>query len=107
MIVENILKLYEGNTSEKLEVLKDLTEQQLKIKINSDTIPNNLEYIVTNVVMVRFSRIGSEGYSSESIGGMSISYLTPTSDFEPYIQDITDYLNSNNLNFRKGQLLIF
>lgn len=94
-MITEILKLLSSDikvtNEEKLEILKKYTENQLKVKLGVDTIPQIFEYVVVSVVLTRFSRLGSEGYSSENVGNMSISYLTPTSDFEPFIDEINEY----------------
>lgn len=101
---DEILKLYSGTLEEKLEILVKYTEQQLKNKLSTDIIPEQFNYIISDVARIRLSRLGSEGYSSEGASGMSISYLTASTDFEAYKNEIDDYLRKNNLEYRKGKI---
>ena len=55
-------------------------------------VPDDLKYIVTDVSIMRFNRIGSEGLSSHSVEGESLSFAS--NDFEPYLDDIQSYLNA-------------
>lgn len=60
-------------------------------------IPEALEYIVTEVSIIRYNRLGSEGKSQESVEGFSSTYTN--NDFMAYESAIESYLNS----FRKSQ----
>ena len=75
---------------EKLMWIVETTEQRLKILLGSDSVPEELEYIVTEVSIVRFNRISSEGASSHTVEGESVSYLDD--DFAGYRKDIEAWL---------------
>lgn len=75
--------------SEKLEVIIDLTEARLKALLSSDEIPNELAYIVSEVAIKRYNRIGSEGGNSHSVEGESWSWTD--SDFDEFKDDISEY----------------
>ena len=60
-------------------------------------IPEALDYIVTEVSIIRYNRLGSEGKSQESVEGFSSTYTN--NDFTAYESAIESYLNS----FRKPQ----
>ena len=64
-------------------------------------MPDALNYIVTDVSIMRFNRIGSEGLSSHTVEGESLSFSN--NDFEPYIDDIQSYLDSQKEN-KKGKV---
>lgn len=107
-IISDIETLYTKDVKSKLEVLIRLTEQQLIVKLNTESLPTKFEYIVTQVSMVRMSRIGSEGYSSESAGGVSVSFLLPENDFLPYYTEINDYISENSTkDFIKGKIELY
>lgn len=48
-------------------------------------IPIKFEFIIKEVAEKRFNRIGSEGMTSESIDGHSVSYEEQKNDFNPYL----------------------
>lgn len=54
-------------------------------------IPEKLEYIVTEVAVVRYNRLGSEGKTQESVEGFSSTYSN--NDFMAYESAIESYLN--------------
>ena len=53
-----------------------------------ETIPIKFEFIIKEVAEKRFNRIGSEGMTSESIDGHSVSYEEQKYDFDPYLANI-------------------
>ena len=57
-------------------------------------IPEALAYIVVEVAVARFNRIGSEGMSSHSVEGESISFSDD--DFAGYKADIEAYLDEQS-----------
>lgn len=53
-----------------------------------EAIPIKFEFIIKEVAEKRFNRIGSEGMTSESIDGHSVSYEEQKYDFDPYMKNI-------------------
>ena len=56
-------------------------------------VPPSLGHIVTELVVARYNRIGSEGMSSESVEGHSVTY--DDNDLNRYQLLINAYLNKN------------
>ena len=59
------------------DLIKDLiltTTDQLKAKIKSDTVPESLNFIIVEVAIKKYNKIGSEGYKSDSVDVISASY---------------------------------
>lgn len=57
-----------------------------------EEVPPELEYIVYELSVIRFNRIGSEGMSAHSVEGESISFSDD--DFLRFQSDIDAYLDS-------------
>lgn len=76
----------------RLEIILNATKSRLKVLLGGIDVPDDLNYIVTDVSIMRFNRIGSEGLSSHSVEGESQSFAN--NDFEPYMDDIRSYLNA-------------
>ena len=60
-------------------------------------VPDPLQYIVTELAIVRFNRIGNEGMSSYSQEGESITY---GDDIAPYLSAIQAWLSTQEKNNR-------
>ncbi len=69
-----------------LRTIIDLTTDRLKNLLGSDEIPPELAYIIPEVSVIRFNRVGSEGVKTHSVGGESMAFLS--SDFDAYASDI-------------------
>ena len=92
--VKELLGIQENDTAmdTRLGIIISATTKRLKVLLGGLDVPNDLNYIVTDVSIMRFNRIGSEGLSSHSVDGESLSFSN--NDFEPYMDDIQSYLNA-------------
>lgn len=85
-----------------IDVIIDLTSQRLINLLDGvEDIPRQLEYIVTEVAIARFNKIGSEGTSGHSVDGESLSFKDD--DFDIYLDDIEKYKDSTNT--QKGKVV--
>ena len=102
-ILENVKELLGNpkNIDDKLNVIIELTQKRLGNLLSVKEVPEELEYIVIEVSVIRFNRIGSEGVSSHSVEGESMSFNDD--DFDSYDKDIRSWLN-NQSDLKKGSL---
>lgn len=77
---------------ERLDKILEITKQRLKVKLGGIEPPAELEYIIIEVSIIRFNRIGSEGLASHSVDGESLTFSDK--DFDGFSSEIQDYLNS-------------
>ena len=87
----DIEKLLNGTQAEQLAVIEDMTRDRLTILLGGRDIPEELEYIVTEVTIKRYNRIGSEGATSHNVEGESLNWGT-ADDFADYLDEINKYL---------------
>ena len=90
----------EGNENLIYEIV-NITESKILNYINATEIPRELEFILIELSIQRFNRIGSEGIASESIDGKSVSY---DDDFTGYKHYLDDYISRNSI--KKGYRLL-
>lgn len=89
--------------TDKIETIMELTEQRLGFLLGQTVIPTELSYIVIEVTIARFNRIGSEGVSSHTVQGESLSWTDD--DFKPYMDDIQEWLNAQeDVNTTRGRI---
>ncbi len=86
---------------EKLKLIISSTTNRLKALLGGQDPPEELEYIITDVAVKRFNRIGSEGLSSHTVEGESLSFSED--DFAGYKDDIQTWLN-NQKEATKGRV---
>jgi hypothetical protein len=67
------------------------TTQRLKNKLHVDNVPAELDYIVFEVAVMRYNRIGSEGMTAQTIEGKSETFQE--SDFDEFKDDIQTWLD--------------
>lgn len=71
---------------------------RLKLLLGGVEPPESLDYIIEDVCVRRFNRIGSEGMTSHTVEGESISFSD--NDFTGFEDDIQAYLNTQKESSR-------
>lgn len=92
--LKELLGLEKGETDldGKLNLLLKHARQRLKMKLGGIEPPTELEYIIIEVAVRRFNRIGSEGLASHSVEGESLSFSD--NDFDGFSDEILAFLDS-------------
>jgi hypothetical protein len=99
-----LLNLEDADDSVKarLQTIVDITSDRLKNRLGTDEVPSALAYIVTEVSVIRFNRIGSEGLSSHTVEGESMGWTED--DFAAYETDIQAWIDENKGASRRGRV---
>ena len=99
----NRIKVLLGVTEndELINEIIELTKDKILNYINETELPNELEFVLVELAIQRYNRIGSEGIASESVDGKSVSY---DDDFEAHKPHLNFYMLKNNIS--KGYRLI-
>ena len=77
------------------------TTARLKRLLGGIDVPQDMQYIIIEVSVIRFNRIGSEGVSSHSVEGESLTFNDD--DFSGYADDIKAFLEQQK-NGTRGKL---
>lgn len=87
--VKLLLSINDNVQDELLKRIIDNTEKRLisLLPKGIEEVPDRLEYIVEEVAVKRFNRVGAEGMTSESVDGRSNTFQD--NDFDEY-KDIID-----------------
>jgi hypothetical protein len=88
--IKGLLDIHDHEYDLKLESLIDIAQSRLKLLLKGQEIPEELNYIIIEVVVSRFNRIGSEGTTEHTVEGEKMTFTTD--DFKPYMADIERYL---------------
>lgn len=104
MILQTV-KVYLGIDDELqddllLQIIVDAT-QRVCGYINESTLPAQLEWIVRELTIIRYNRIGSEGTKTDSEEGKSATYIYDP--FEQFISTLDKYVEDNNKPPAKGK----
>lgn len=87
--IKRLLGLDDSTRDDLLNTIISITESRLKVLLGVSAVPDELAYIVTEVTVARFNRIGSEGLSAHTVEGESQSWSE--ADFSPYADEIDAY----------------
>lgn len=103
MVIDDIKSLlgFASESTEKddlLELIIKNSTARLKILLGGIDPPETLNYIIVEVSVIRFNRIGSEGAQSHSVDGESLSFSDD--DFEQFKDEIQAYLDSQSESTR-------
>lgn len=85
----------------KLNLLLKFAGQRLKSLLGGIEPPAELEYIIIEVSVIRFNRIGSEGLASHTVEGESLAFTED--DFAGFKGEIQAFLDSMKES-RKGKV---
>ena len=91
--IKTLLQIQDND--ELIYEIVEITKEKILNYINEKELPVELEFVLVEMAISRFNKIGSEGFASESTDGKSISYKD---DFENYKTYLDDYIFRNNKN---------
>ena len=90
--IKTILGISDNALDSQLNIIIANTNARLKMLLGGLDVPESLNYVVTEVSVKRFNRIGSEGITSHTVEGESMSFSDD--DFAEFAGDIQAYLDS-------------
>ena len=82
----------------RLRLILSNTTARLKLLLGGIEPPEEMDHIILEVAIIRFNRIGSEGTSSHSIEGESLSFAD--NDFSGFMDEIQAYLDTQKESTR-------
>ena len=91
--IKTLLQIQDND--ELIYEIVEITKEKILNYINEKELPKELEFILVELSIERYNRIGSEGIASESVDGKNVSY---EDNFESFKQYLDDYILRNNKN---------
>ncbi len=95
------IDLGDESLDQRLNWILDSARARLKLLLGGIEPPEELEYIIIEVSVVRFNKIGSEGLSAHSVEGESQSFTD--NDFAGFMDEIVAYLDTQH-GVKKGRV---
>ncbi len=93
-----MLGIEDTDQDAKLNLILSNTTARLKLLLGGIDPPDEMNHIVLDVAIMRFNRIGSEGLSSHSQEGESLSFADH--DFDGFANEIQAWLDSQKESTR-------
>ena len=75
------------DNDELIYEITELTKSKILNYINDVELPLVLEFVLVELTIQRYNRIGSEGIASESVDGKSVSYEDIFENYKPFLDD--------------------
>lgn len=82
----------------KLRLLISIVTSRLKILLGGIEPPGSMDHIIIEATIMRFNRIGSEGLSSHTVEGESLSFSND--DFAEFADEIQAFLDTQESSTR-------
>ena len=82
----------------RLRLIISAATARLKTLLGGIEPPESLDYIIRDVAIIRFNKIGSEGMGSHTVEGESISFTE--NDFASFADDIQAFLDTQKESTR-------
>lgn len=100
--VKESLSIHDDKQDNLLKRIIYRTERRLSVLLPTgvNSVPDELDYIVEEVSIKRYNRIGAEGMTAESVDGRSNTFQS--NDFDEYMDDIERFYPTDSRN-RKGR----
>ncbi|MBW8350776.1 phage head-tail connector protein [Bacillus sp. IITD106] len=81
--IKTLLGIEDTLQDDVLNIIIENVSAHLKALLGKD-VPSELEFIVTEISIRRYNRIGTEGMKSESVEGHNITFYDLKDEFVPY-----------------------
>ena len=83
-----------------IQIISDVSRRVINY-VSADVLPTELEWIVQELSIIRFNKIGSEGLISEGEEGKSLTFKD--NEFNDYIPELDKYLESQSQPASRGK----
>ena len=93
-----LLGILDGSQDEKLKLIISTATARLRVLLGGLEPPDSLEYIIREVSVIRFNKIGSEGMKSQTVEGESMTF--DENDFSGFMDDIQAFLDTQKDSVR-------
>ncbi|SIT91687.1 phage head-tail connector protein [Edaphobacillus lindanitolerans] len=103
--VKRLIGLSDALQDEALQEIIQIRREHLQIELERDEIPSALEFILVELSVRRYNRIGSEGMRGESVEGHSVNFYDLAEEFKPYDHLINRYRPKDQTQPGRGKAI--
>jgi hypothetical protein len=96
--VKLLLGIEDASRDSLLELLISTARTRLKTLLGGLEPPDSLSYIIRDVAIIRFNKIGSEGVDSHTVEGESMTFTED--DFSQFKDEIQAFLDTHKESAR-------
>lgn len=88
--IKTLLGIADALQDAVIELIVEDVSSHLKILLGKE-VPKELEFIIREISIRRFQRLGSEGMKSELVEGHRVDFYDLNKEFDPYLAIIEKY----------------
>ena len=93
-----------------LEIFIENVTKHLLVKLKRkdktlEDVPDELNFIIEEITVRRFNRIGTEGMKSETVEGHRVDFYELEKEFTPYEDIIDDYGDDDSHTPKRGKAM--
>src|SRR5699024_5771849 len=97
---DDVLDIFIDNVTKHLLARLKIVNKEIK------EVPKDLDYVIEEVVIRRYNRIGTEGMKSESVEGHKVDFYELEKDFTPYEDIINSYADDDTKGGNRGKVIM-
>ncbi|NJP37920.1 phage head-tail connector protein [Alkalicoccus luteus] len=83
--VKRLLQIEDDLQDDLIGEILHIVKSHLLTLMEKESLPKKYEYIVVEIAVRRFNRLGSEGMKQDNVEGHSITFYDLDKDFDPYL----------------------
>lgn len=103
--IKVLLGLQDDLQDDLLGILTENVRNTLSAKLEKD-VPEELNYIIEEITIRRYNRVGTEGMKSERVEGHRVEFYDLDDEFKPYEDVIAKHVEGDN-SLGKGKVMFF
>lgn len=102
--IKTVLGIEDTLQDDVLDILISNVTSHLKGLIGKD-VPTDLNYIVEEITIRRYNRVGSEGMKTDSVEGDRVEFYDLKDEFVPYLDIIESYKDKPIVEAKRGRVM--
>lgn len=102
--IKTLLDIKDDLQDGTLDIIISNVSSHLKALLGKD-VPEKLNFIIEEISIRRFNRLGTEGMRSESVEGHNITFYDLKDEFEPYMDVIEDEKGDDGIKAKRGKVI--
>ncbi len=103
--IKTLLGIEDELQDKALKIIIENVTSHLSSMIKKD-VPEKLNFVIEEIAIRRFNRLGTEGMKAESVEGHKIDFYDLEKDFVPYLDIIDQYVDDPD-EPKRGKVLFF
>lgn len=102
--IKTLLGINDNLQDQVIAIIIENVEGHLTYLLGKE-VPLNLQFIITEISVMRYNRLGAEGMKSELVEGHRTDFHDPKDDFQPYLSIIEKEADKDEGEPKRGKVM--